>query len=110
MLKLMNSDDVCVGEWVMAVGYLFGFNFIIMVGIVSVKGCNINILKENFVVESFIQIDVVINFGNSGGVFVNFNGGFVGINMVIVSFIGVYVGYGFVVFGNIVSKVVEDLL
>lgn len=109
-LKLLDSDDVRVGEWVMAVGNPLGLNSTITAGIVSAKGRNINILKENFAVESFIQTDAAINPGNSGGALVNLNGGLVGINTAIASPTGAYAGYGFAVPSNIVSKVVEDLL
>lgn len=109
-LKLMDSDNVRVGEWVMAVGYPLGLNSTVTAGIVSAKGRNINILKENFAVESFIQTDAAINPGNSGGALVNLNGGLVGINTAIASPTGAYAGYGFAVPSNIVSKVVEDLL
>lgn len=109
-LKLLDSDKVRVGEWVMAVGNPLGLNSTITAGIVSAKGRNINILKENFAVESFIQTDAAINPGNSGGALVNLNGGLVGINTAIASPTGAYAGYGFAVPSNIVGKVVEDLL
>lgn len=109
-LKLLDSDEVQVGEWVMAVGNPLGLNSTVTAGIVSAKGRNINILKERFAVESFIQTDAAINPGNSGGALVNLNGGLVGINTAIASPTGAYAGYGFAVPSNIVSKVVEDLL
>lgn len=90
--------------------YPLGLNSTVTAGIVSAKGRNINILKENFAVESFIQTDAAINPGNSGGALVNLNGGLVGINTAIASPTGAYAGYGFAVPSNIVSKVVEDLL
>ncbi len=109
-LKLLDSDEVKVGEWVMAVGNPLGLNSTVTAGIVSAKGRNINILKERFAVESFIQTDAAINPGNSGGALVNLNGGLVGINTAIASPTGAYAGYGFAVPSNIVNKVVEDLL
>ena len=109
-LPLVNSDDVKVGEWVLAVGNPMGLNSTVTAGIVSAKGRNINILREQFAVESFIQTDAAINPGNSGGALVNLEGGLVGINTAIASPTGAYAGYGFAVPANIVNKVVEDLL
>lgn len=109
-LPLVNSDQVKVGEWVLAVGNPMGLNSTVTAGIVSAKARNINILREQFAVESFIQTDAAINPGNSGGALVNLEGGLVGINTAIASPTGAYAGYGFAVPANIVSKVVEDLL
>ena len=109
-LPLVNSDDARVGEWVLAVGNPLGLNSTVTAGIVSAKGRNINILREQFAVESFIQTDAAINPGNSGGALVNLQGGLLGINTAIASPTGTYAGYGFAVPSNIVSKVVEDLL
>ncbi|MEM6967536.1 MAG: Do family serine endopeptidase [Bacteroidota bacterium] len=109
-LPLVNSDEVNVGEWVLAVGNPMGLNSTVTAGIVSAKGRNINILKEQFAVESFIQTDAAINPGNSGGALVNLDGGLVGINTAIASPTGSYSGYGFAVPSNIVNKIVEDLL
>ena len=109
-LALVNSDDVKVGEWVLAVGNPFSLNSTVTAGIVSAKARNININKDRFAVESFIQTDAAINPGNSGGALVNLNGDLVGINTAIASRTGTYNGYGFAVPSNIVSKVVEDLL
>lgn len=109
-LPLVNSDDVQVGEWVLAVGNPFSLNSTVTAGIVSAKARNININKEKFAVESFIQTDAAINPGNSGGALVNLDGGLVGINTAIASRTGTYNGYGFAVPSNIVAKVVEDLL
>ena len=109
-LPMVNSDEVKVGEWVLAVGNPMGLNSTVTAGIVSAKGRNINILKEQFAVESFIQTDAAINPGNSGGALVNLDGGLIGINTAIASPTGSYSGYGFAVPSNIVTKVVEDLL
>ncbi|MAU25903.1 MAG: serine protease [Muricauda sp.] len=109
-LTLVNSDDVEVGEWVLAVGNPFSLNSTVTAGIVSAKARNININKEKFAVESFIQTDAAINPGNSGGALVNLDGNLIGINTAIASRTGTYNGYGFAVPSNIVSKVVEDLL
>lgn len=109
-LTFVNSDDVRIGEWVLAVGNPFSLTSTVTAGIVSAKGRNINILRERFAVESFIQTDAAINPGNSGGALVNLNGNLVGINTAIASPTGAYSGYGFAVPSNIVNKVVEDLL
>lgn len=109
-LSLVNSDDVEIGEWVLAIGNPFSLNSTVTAGIVSAKARNININKEKFAVESFIQTDAAINPGNSGGALVNLNGDLIGINTAIASRTGTYNGYGFAVPSNIVSKVVEDLL
>lgn len=109
-ISFVNSDQVKIGEWVLAVGNPFSLNSTITAGIVSAKGRNINILKEQYAVENFIQTDAAINPGNSGGALVNLDGGLIGINTAIASPTGVYSGYGFAVPSNIVNKVMEDLL
>ena len=109
-IPFVNSDDVKIGEWVLAVGNPFSLNSTVTAGIVSAKGRNININRERFAVESFIQTDAAINPGNSGGALVNLQGGLVGINTAIASPTGSYSGYGFAVPSNIVNKIVEDLL
>lgn len=109
-LSFMNSDEVRVGEWVMAVGNPFNLNSTVTAGIVSAKARNINILREQFAVESFIQTDAAINPGNSGGALVDLEGRLIGINTAIASPTGSYSGYGFAIPSNIVRKVVEDLV
>lgn len=109
-VALVNSDDVEVGEWVLAIGNPFSLNSTVTAGIVSAKARNININREELAVESFIQTDAAINPGNSGGALVNLNGDLIGINTAIASRTGSYSGYGFAVPSNIVTKVVEDLL
>ncbi|EDP94179.1 Do family serine endopeptidase [Kordia algicida OT-1] len=109
-LSFVNSDDVEVGEWVLAVGNPFSLNSTVTAGIVSAKARNINVNQDKFAVESFIQTDAAINPGNSGGALVNLNGDLIGINTAIATRTGTYNGYGFAVPSNIVSKVVEDLL
>lgn len=105
-----NSDEVKIGEWVMAVGNPFSLNSTVTAGIVSAKGRNINILREQYAIENFIQTDAAINPGNSGGALVDLNGALVGINTAIASPTGSYSGYGFAVPSNIVNKVVNDLI
>jgi len=104
-----NSDDVQVGEWVLACGNPFSLNSTVTAGIVSAKGRNINILRQRYAIESFIQTDAAINPGNSGGALVNEQGDLIGINTAIASPTGAYSGYGFAVPANIVSKVIYDL-
>ena len=105
-----NSDLVKVGEWVLAVGNPFNLTSTVTAGIVSAKGRNINIVKNQFPIESFIQTDAAINPGNSGGALVNLRGELVGINTAIQSNTGSYSGYGFAIPANIVMKVVADLM
>lgn len=109
-IPMVNSDNIEVGEWVLAVGNPFNLNSTVTAGIVSAKSRNINILREQYAIESFIQTDAAINPGNSGGALVNLQGGLVGINTAIASPTGTYAGYGFAVPANIVNKVVSDLL
>ncbi len=109
-LPFVNSDDVEVGEWVLAVGNPFNLNSTVTAGIVSAKARNINILRDQSAIESFIQTDAAINMGNSGGALVNLHGGLIGISTAIASPTGGYAGYGFAVPSNIVSKVVKDLM
>jgi S1-C subfamily serine protease len=103
-LPLLNSDEVEVGEWVLAVGNPFNLNSTVTAGIISAKARNINILRDRSAIESFIQTDAAINPGNSGGALVNLQGGLVGINTAIASATGYYSGYGFAIPSNIVSK------
>jgi serine protease Do len=120
-LAFVNSDNVKVGEWVLAVGNPFNLNSTVTAGIISAKGRNIGIIGGNrfdprdpnagrTAIESFIQTDAAINPGNSGGALVNLNGDLIGINTAIASQTGTYAGYGFAVPANLVSKIVEDLM
>jgi Do/DeqQ family serine protease len=104
-----NSDEVNVGEWVLAVGNPFNLTSTVTAGIVSAKGRNINILKEDYAIESFIQTDAAVNPGNSGGALVNQNGELIGINTAIASNTGSYTGYSFAVPVNMVKKIMGDL-
>lgn len=108
-INFANSDNVKVGEWCLAVGNPFNLNSTVTAGIVSAKGRNINILKQKYAIESFIQTDAAINPGNSGGALTNAAGDLIGINTAIASPTGSYTGYGFAVPSNIVSKVIFDL-
>jgi serine protease Do len=105
-----NSDNVKVGEWVLAVGNPFNLASTVTAGIVSAKGRNININKSSRAIESFIQTDAVVNPGNSGGALVNTRGELIGINSAIESITGSYMGYSFAVPSNIAKKVIEDIM
>ncbi|MFA6259997.1 MAG: trypsin-like peptidase domain-containing protein [Bacteroidia bacterium] len=105
-----NSDNLKIGEWVLAVGNPFNLTSTVTAGIVSAKGRNINVVNNRFPIESFIQTDAAINPGNSGGALVNLQGELVGINTAIASNTGAYNGYGFAIPANIVSKIVKDLI
>lgn len=111
-----NSDDVRVGQWVLAVGNPFELTSTVTAGIVSAKARNINLLSERarseevFPVESFIQTDAAVNPGNSGGALVNVRGELIGINTAIASRTGAYAGYSFAVPTTIAKKVAEDLI
>jgi len=109
-----NSDDVKVGEWVLAVGNPFNLTSTVTAGIVSAKARNINIISGNGsgsgAVESFIQTDAAVNPGNSGGALVNTLGQLVGINSAIATSTGSFSGYSFAVPVNLVRKVVVDLV
>jgi serine protease Do len=104
-----NSDDLKVGEWVLAVGNPFNLTSTVTAGIVSAKARNINILQGQNKIESYIQTDAAVNPGNSGGALVNTRGELVGINSAIASPTGSYSGYSFAIPVNIVRKVMDDL-
>lgn len=110
VLDFANSDEIRIGEWVLAVGNPFELTSTVTAGIVSAKGRNINILGGKQSIESFIQTDAAVNPGNSGGALVNTNGQLVGINTAIATPTGTYAGYSFAVPINLVKKVVQDLI
>jgi Do/DeqQ family serine protease len=108
-LTLANSDDIKVGQWVLAVGNPFNLSGTVTAGIVSAKGRN-QIIRSEGSIESFIQTDAAVNPGNSGGALVDLNGDLIGINTAIFSETGSFAGYSFAVPTSIVSRVVEDLI
>ncbi|MBD98893.1 MAG: deoxyribonuclease HsdR [Verrucomicrobia bacterium] len=113
-IEIGNSDQLRIGEWVLAVGNPFNLTSTVTAGIVSAKGRDINILgNDPFTglssIESFIQTDAAVNPGNSGGALVNTQGELIGINSAIKSNTGSYAGYSFAIPANIVKKVVADL-
>jgi serine protease Do len=130
-VKLGNSDDVRIGEWVLAVGYPLGLESTVTAGIVSATGRSTGIIGRelqqrqlqergyngnptepmiNTAIESFIQTDAVINKGNSGGALVNAQGELIGVNSNIMSPSGYYAGYGFAVPVNLVKKIADDFV
>ena len=109
-----NSDQLKIGEWVLAVGNPFNLTSTVTAGIVSAKGRDIDILSSDpftgsSSIESFIQTDAAVNPGNSGGALVNTKGELIGINAAIKSNTGSFAGYSFAIPANIVKKVVGDL-
>lgn len=108
-LTFSNSDDVQIGEWVLAVGNPFNLTSTVTAGIVSAKGRSLNLLREDLAIESFIQTDAAVNPGNSGGALLNTAGTLIGINTAIASETGSFAGYSFAVPSNIVRKVMQDL-
>jgi serine protease Do len=109
-MELGNSDDVRVGEWVLAVGNPFDLTSTVTAGIVSAKGRDINIIKGGASIESFIQTDAAVNPGNSGGALVDLNGRLIGINSAIATPTGVFAGYSFAIPVNLVKRIADDLI
>ncbi|MFZ4058876.1 MAG: trypsin-like peptidase domain-containing protein [Ferruginibacter sp.] len=108
-----NSDDVKIGQWVLAIGYPLNLETTVTAGIVSAKARSLGLnkgTKNNTPVESFIQTDAAVNQGNSGGALINTNGLLIGINSAIASPTGYYSGYSYAIPVNIVKKVVDDLI
>ncbi len=104
-----SSNDLRLGEWVLAIGSPFDLKSTVTAGIVSAKARNLNMIPSQFRIESFIQTDAAVNPGNSGGALVNTGGELVGINTMIKSPTGSFTGYSFAVPSSIVEKVVTDL-
>lgn len=108
-ISVANSDNVRLGQWVLAVGNPFNLTSTVTAGIISAKGRDINIIDEQSAIESFLQTDAAVNPGNSGGALVNTGGELVGINTAISSRSGSFEGYSFAVPANLMMKVVGDL-
>lgn len=104
-----NSEELKLGEWVLAVGNPFNLTSTVTAGIVSAKARNLNIINDNYKLESFIQTDAALNPGNSGGALVNVKGELVGVNTAIISPSGGYAGNSFAVPVTIVKKIVDDI-
>ncbi|MCH8494062.1 MAG: trypsin-like peptidase domain-containing protein [Balneolales bacterium] len=105
-----DSDDVNVGDWVVAVGNPFRLRSTVTAGIVSALGRNVDIIADQMRIESFIQTDAAINRGNSGGALVNQYGELIGINTAIATENGAYQGYGFAIPINLAFKISKDLI
>lgn len=110
-----NSDDVKVGQWVMAIGYPLNLETTVTAGIISAKARSLGLNRDKSgdtrnAVESFIQTDAAVNSGNSGGALVNTDGKLIGINSAIASPTGYYSGYSYAIPVNIVKKVVDDII
>ena len=108
-----NSDEVKIGQWVLALGYPLNLETTVTAGIVSAKARSLGLnkgTKTSSPVESFIQTDAAVNQGNSGGALINTNGLLIGINSAIASPTGFYSGYSYAIPVNIVKKVVDDLI
>jgi serine protease Do len=105
-----NSDQVQVGQWVLAIGNPLGLNNTVTSGIISAVGRNISVTGDNYAINNFIQTDAVINPGNSGGALVDINGSVIGINAAIQSTSGYYQGYGFAIPINMAKDVAYELI
>ncbi len=106
-MRFGDSDRLELGEWVLAIGNPFNLGTTVTAGIVSAKARDI---KGNKKIDSFIQTDAVINPGNSGGALINERGELVGINTMIFSMTGSYIGYSFAIPSNIVRKIADDII
>ena len=107
-----NSDNVKLGQWVLAIGYPLTLETTVTAGIVSAKGrsIGINSRQSNTPIESFIQTDAAVNQGNSGGALISTDGQLIGINSAILAPSGTYAGYSFAIPVNLVKKIVNDLI
>lgn len=111
VMPLGNSDDVHLGQWVLAVGYPLNLDVTVTQGIVSAKSRNIGINRQGSApVEAFIQTDAAVNPGSSGGALVNTNGELIGINAAIASLTGSYAGYAYSIPSNLMKKVIGDIM
>lgn len=111
-MEFGNSDEVHLGEWVLAVGYPLSLDATVTAGIVSAKGrsLGLNAQKSRSAIESYIQTDAAVNPGNSGGPLVNTTGQLIGINSAIASPTGSYAGYSYAIPANIVKKATADII
>jgi serine protease Do len=108
-IKYGDSEQLRLGEWVLAVGNPFNLTSTVTAGIVSAKGRSLGLNEGNYKIESFIQTDAALNMGNSGGALVNTKGLLVGITSAIMSPNGAFAGNSFAIPVSIVKKVVDDL-
>ena len=105
-----DSDQLRLGQWVIAIGSPYDLRSTITAGIVSAKGRQMPHYNGEFKIESFIQTDAAVNPGNSGGALVNQKGELVGVNTAIISHTGSYTGYSFAIPSNLVRKIADDLI
>lgn len=111
VMNIGNSDDVKLGQWVLAIGYPLNLDVTVTQGIVSAKSRNIGINTQAVApVESFIQTDAAVNPGSSGGALVNTNGELVAINSAIASPTGSFAGYAYAIPSNLMKKVISDIM
>jgi len=111
VMNIGNSDDVKLGQWVMAIGYPLNLDVTVTQGIVSAKSRNIGINTQAVApVESFIQTDAAVNPGSSGGALVNTNGELIAINSAIASPTGSFAGYAYAIPSNLMKKVISDIM
>ncbi len=110
VLPHADSDQAQVGDWVLAVGNPLDLNATVTAGIISAKGRDIDIIRDNFAIESFIQTDAVVNPGNSGGALVDVHGQLLGINTAIATQTGFYQGYSFAIPINLAAKIADDII
>ena len=111
VMPVGNSDDVHLGQWVLAIGYPLNLDVTVTQGIVSAKSRNIGINRQGSApVEAFIQTDAAVNPGSSGGALVNTNGELIGINAAIASPTGAYAGYAYSIPSNLMKKVIGDIM
>lgn len=109
-LRIADSDKAQVGEWVLAIGNPFDLTSTVTAGIISAKGRDIDIIKSNAAIESFIQTDAAVNPGNSGGALVDAEGRLLGINTAISTHTGVFEGYSFAIPAKIMTGIVDDII
>lgn len=109
-LRLANSEEAKIGEWVLAVGNPLELESTVTAGIISAKGRDINIIRKQTAIESFIQTDAAVNPGNSGGALVDAYGRLLGINTAIATRTGYYQGYSFAIPINLAVKIVDDII
>jgi len=111
VMAIGNSDDVVLGQWVLAIGYPLNLDVTVTQGIVSAKSRNIGInTQADAPVESFIQTDAAVNPGSSGGALVNTNGELIAINSAIASTTGSFAGYAYAIPSNLMQKVISDIM
>lgn len=110
ILRVGDSDQAQVGEWVLAVGNPLNLTSTVTAGIISAKGRNIDIIRASDAIEAFIQTDAAVNPGNSGGALVDVQGRLIGINTAIATRTGYYNGYSFAIPSNRMRRIVEDII